>query len=537
MLNSKVKQSSTLQKNALTIGFFSLISSFLGLLRDRFLASNFGASEALDIYYGSFKLPDLVFNILIFGIVSSAFVPIFSRQLKKNPRKAKKLTGTALNLVLLSIISVSLVCILLAPVLLKVIVPGFTGDKFETTVNLTRILFLSQILLSVSSIFSGVLATRRKFLIYSLAPIMYNLGIISGIYFFTPDFGVYGLGIAVVLGAFLHMLIQFPFALKNGFTFSKNFKLPEKIHKEIKRLFIPRGLSLIVNQLNILFVTMIGSTLIHGSLAVFNLANNLAQIPLTIFGAPFAIAAFTDLSFLYNKKDLKQFRKVFSNTLIKISFFVVPTTVIMLSLRAQLVRLVLGAGKFDWQDTEITFQILGFLVLGLFFQSTIPLVTRSFFAMQNTLIPFLCGFFSAIINLVLSISLADEMGIAGIALAFSIAQAVNLITMLLVLYIKLDGFEDYKIYSVILKIVISSLIMGTIIQLFKYFTANSWDLIIESFKGYIQVNTLEAETFIKIFFQTGVSALLGVFVYLWVSWYIGIKEASVFIEKLKNLKK
>ncbi|MEA3272979.1 MAG: murein biosynthesis integral membrane protein MurJ [Patescibacteria group bacterium] len=508
---------------AFLIGGLSLVSSALGMIRDRILATHFGAGEALDMYYAAFRLPDLVFNILIFGALSSAFVPVFSQYLTKNKKQALKMASYVLNLVLISILVVSVICVILAPYLVKIIVPGFTAEKLQTTIELTRIMFFSPILLSISGVFSGILTTFKRFLIYALAPIMYNLGIIGGLYVFVPELGIYGLAWAVVLGAFCHMLIQLPGALSSGFRFSLKFNLRDKAIRKIGKLMIPRSLSLMVNQFNLLFATIVASTLMAGSLAVFNLANNLAGIPLTIFGAPFAVAVFPILAFSFNQKKMKKFKHVFSKAFVRISFFVIPATVMVLVLRAQLVRLVLGAGNFDWQDTVLTFQVLGFLALSLFFQSLLPLVSRAFFALHNTWIPFISGLIAAVINVTLAFFLGKTigMGIGGVALAFSISQTLNLLIMLVILHVKLKGFEDQKIISTITKIVLASIAMGVAVQIMKYITG-------------LNIGT---DTFFKIFIQTIASSLGGVAIFLVLAWCLGIKEISAVKDLLGKLVK
>ncbi len=508
---------------AFLIGGLSLVSSILGMLRDRILAAHFGAGEALDIYYAAFRLPDLVFNILIFGALSSAFIPIFSQCLTKNKKKAFEIAGSVLNLILVLIFFISLFCVIFAPQLVKIIVPGFTGEKLKTTVEMTRIMFLSPILLSISGVFSGILTTFKRFLIYALAPIMYNVGIIGGFYLFVPQLGIYGLAWAVILGAFCHMLIQLPGAFSSGFRFNLSFNLKEESIRKIGKLMFPRSLSLLVNQFNILAVTIIASILMSGSLAIFNLANNLAGIPLTIFGAPFAVAAFPVLAFSFNRKRMKKFVQVFSTAFIRISFFVIPATVLILVLRAQLVRLVLGAGMFDWEDTVLTFQVLGFLALSLFFQSLSPLVSRAFFAIHNTWIPFISGVVSAIVNITLAFLFGKimGMGIGGVALAFSVAQTLNLLLMLVILHFKLGGFEDQRILSTTAKIVLASIAGGITVQLLKYLVGLN----------------LGTETFSKVFIQTAVSSSGGVLVFLVLAWYLGIKEISAVKDLLGKMLK
>lgn len=503
---------------AFMIGGLSVISSFLGLLRDRILASSFGASDTLDMYYAAFRLPDLIFNILIFGALSSSFVPIFSEYITKKKEEANRVSNSILNLVLFLIISISVVGVIIAPYVLKIIVPGFSSEKLETTVDLTRIMFLSPIILSISGIFSGILTTFKKFLMYSLAPVMYNVGIISGIYLFTPHWGIRGLALAVVFGATLHMLIQLPAAYASGFRFTFIQRPEKKIVKKIIKLMLPRSLSLVISQINLLLVTIIGSTLSSGSLAIFNLANNLSGIPLTIFGAPFAVAVFPDLAFAYNQKNFKDFARIFSLALTRIAFFVVPLTIVILVLRAQLVRLALGAGKFDWEATTTTLQVLGFLSISLFFQSIIPLVSRAFFALHDTKTPFFSGLIASAVNIVLAYYFGRTMGIAGVALAFSISQIITLVLMLVLLHVRLGSLNDNLIISSILKIALASVAAGAVLQYIKYLVGTE----------------LGTDTFLKVLAQTALSVLGGAIVYIGAAWYLGVREVSIARRMLKR---
>ena len=504
---------------AFLIGGLSFVSSFLGLIRDRVLAARFGAGDILDIYYAAFRLPDLVFNIVIFGALSSAFVPIFSKYLTKSEKQAFKIAGNILNLVLILIIIISAIAAIFAPWIVKLIVPGFPPDKLETTVELTRIMFLSPILLSISGVFSGVLTTFKRFLIYSLAPVMYNIGIISGIFIFTPIWGIHGLALAVVFGAFLHMMIQLPAAVRCGFKFTLGFDLKHEAIRSIWKLMLPRSLSLMVTQFNLLFITIIASILSTGSLAIFNLANNLATIPLTIFGAPFAVAVFPDLAYYFNTKKMGAFIDIFSKAFTRIAFFVVPSTVIILTLRAQLVRLILGSGEFDWQDTTLTFQVLGFLVLSLFFQSLIPLLSRAFFALHNTLVPFIAGVSSAVLNVALAYFLGKELGVAGIALAYSISQTLNFLILLIILYLKVEHFDDHEIISAIVKICFASLVAGLIVQTIKHFTGS----------------VLGTDTFVKVMFQAGLAGAGGLAMFFGVTWLLGFREVHMVKQLLGRM--
>ena len=503
---------------ALLIALSSTVSRFLGIFRDRILAGEFGAGDVLDIYYAAFRIPDLVFNLLVLGALSAGFIPIFAKLLK-NPlakvrdvfshdknKEAWILTNNILNILGISLLVLAGVGIVFAPILMKLIAPGFSGDKQVLTVALTRIMFLSPIFLGISSVLGGVLQSFKRFFVYSLAPIMYNVGIIIGALYFVPAYGIYGLAWGVVLGAFLHMLIQLPLVSRLGFRYRPIFNYKDKNTRKIGMMMIPRTMSLAIVQINLLVITIIASTLQSGSLTVFNLANNLQYFPIGIFGISFAVAAFPTLSAVaFNKKKLIE---NFSQTIRQILFFIVPSTVLVLTLRAQIIRVVLGTGHFDWNDTVLTFSTLGFFAISLFAQATIPLLIRMFYARHNSKTPFYIGLIAAVVNVFLSLWLARNMGVAGLALAFSIANIINFILLWAILRIEIGNMDETEILYSVVKFSIAALACGITVQGMKLVVWQFVDM---------------TKTF-GVFSQGVVAGLSGIFIFVVVSWLLKSEE-------------
>ncbi|MDP1845315.1 MAG: murein biosynthesis integral membrane protein MurJ [Candidatus Moranbacteria bacterium] len=493
------RPSSSISSAALVISVAGILSRVLGLLRDRILASQFGAGDTLDVYYAAFRVPDLLYNLLILGALSAAFIPVFTGLIAREEKKeAWKLADGLLNAALLALMLISGLMVIFTPWIMKIVTPGFSGEKMAQVVTLTRIMFLSPIFLGISGIFGGILNSFKRFLIYSLAPIMYNLGIIIGAVFFVPRLGIIGLAWGVVMGALLHMLIQYPAVKISGFRY--RFILDFKNHhlQKVLKLMVPRTLGLAVTQVNLLVVTVIASTLAAGSLSIFNFANNLQSFPLGIFAIPFALAVFPTLSHFSAKDDRENFIASFSQTFRQILFFVIPASVLILVLRAQIVRVVLGSGKFDWEDTILTFQSLGIFAVSLFAQSLVPLLARSFYALHNTKIPFYTGLVSEAVNLVSAIVLSRFFGILGLVWAFSLASAVNMFLLLLVLRVKLKSLDDSKIISTTLRISISALAAGFTAQMTKY--------VIQPY--------INLDTFMGVFSQLAFCGLSGISIYL-----------------------
>lgn len=511
-------QSKTITSAALVIAAASLTSRVLGLFRDRILAGEIGTND-LSIYYAAFRIPDLVFNLLVLGALSAGFIPVFTELLeKKDKQEAWNLVNNVLNAGIILLVILCALLSIFTSQIMTLIVPGFDAEQMALTVSLTRIMFLSPFFLGLSSIFGGVLQSMKRFFIYSLAPIFYNIGIIIGALYFFQWWGLAGLAWGVVLGAFLHLLIQLPTSVSMGYRFKLVLDFKNKSLKQIGRLMGPRTLSLVLLQINLVVITAIASTLGGKEIAIFNLANNLQGLPIGLFGVSFAIAAFPALSEYVAKNKHQDFIEIFAKTLRQILFFIIPASVLMLTLRAQIVRVVLGAGKFSWTDTILTLQTLGYFSLSLFAQSLLPLFIRGFYALQNSATPFLYGLISVVLNVILSWTLGKEMGVAGLALAFTISSIVNLGFLWIALRIKIGYMDDWKTLTAVSKISAAAFIMAIFIQGVKYF--------VEPHVG--------TTTFLGIFAQTSLAIIAGVAAFCGINLWLKTEEMAQIFGKLKK---
>ncbi len=465
--NFSAGPSKTVSGAAFVIAVSGIASRLLGFLRDRMLAGRFGAGDTLDAYYAAFRIPDTLYNLLVLGALSAAFVPVFTELLaRKDEAGARRLAGGILRLLLLVISWLSLGVILIAPFIVSLITPGFSDSKQETTVALTRIMLLSPVLLGASAVFGGVLISSSRFVLYSLAPIFYNAGIIVGILFLVPAFGDSGLGYGVVLGALLHMLVQLP-ALR-GFRFVREH-IP-RFRTDVRRvvlLMIPRSLGMAANQVGLLLTTIFASSLASGSLAVFTLATNIESIPIGLFAVSFSLAAFPILSQSAAVRTNGEFFGTLARTTRRILFFVVPTSMILIVFRAQVVRVILGAGRFDWDDTIATFSVLAWLSVSLFAQALIPLFARAFFALQDTKTPLLIALSAEAVHIGLMPALIPFFGVSALAIAFSLGSVINGVLLLVALRRRIAEWDDRRFFREIGKIVLATLVAGLIAQVSK----------------------------------------------------------------------
>lgn len=517
ILNSRPTES--VISAAFVITMAGIFSNLLGLIRDRLLASTFGAGDTLDVYYAAFRIPDLIYNLLILGAMSAAFIPVFTGlRSRENDDEAWKLTNGIMNLAILFIILVSLVCAIFAPVLMKIITPGFSPEKIDSVVMFTRIMFLSPIFLGISGIMGGVLTSMKHFLIYSIAPLLYNIGIITGILFFVKFFGPIGLAWGVVFGALMHMLLQYFTVRKLGYQHHLDFRAAWQ-NKNVRKVFtlmLPRMAGIGINQFNLMIITIFASTLAAGSLAVFSFSQNLASVPLSLFGISFAIAVFPTLAAFAAKDQKAEFVKSFSETFRQILFFVIPLSVFIIVLRAQIVRVVLGSGKFDWEDTILTFQCLGILAFSLFAQSAVQLLARSFYALQDTKTPFYIAIVVEAVNILTVILLIGRFQILSLAIAFSLANIVQMFLLLFFLRARFEYLDDSNIIRSLIKIVVASFFAGIGIQGTKYLIAALVNL----------------DTFFGVFAQLIISLIVGGAIFITISHLLKLEEFILFRNSL-----
>ena len=528
MLKIFSKPTHTITAAAALVASFSLLSRLLGIFRDRILAGQFGAGEVLDAYYAAFRIPDLIFNLLVLGALSAGFIPVFTGFIKDFSLNGKKnflhnkegwiVANNVLNLILIALIAVSVLGIIFARPLTSLIAPGFSASLQDTTVQLTRIMFLSPIFLGVSSILGGVLQSFKKFFAYSLAPIMYNLGIIFGALYLVPKIGLAGLAWGVVLGAFLHMMIQLPATINSGFRYCLLINLKHPGVRKILKMMVPRTMALAVSQINLLVITIIASSLVAGSLTVFNLANNLQSFPIGIFGISFAIAAFPTFSRLSRNKDKEKLKESFSKTFRTILFFVIPATVLLITLRAQIIRIILGTGAFNWQDTILTMDTLGMFALSLFAQASIPLLVRVFYARHNSATPFWLGLVSMAVNVMLSFYFANQMGVAGLALAFSISAILNFLLLWIFLHHQLGDLNEKGVLISIAKFSGAAIVAGVTVQVAKVII---WPFV-------------DMSTSMGIFWQGLGAGVAGITVYILLCSLFKVEEIKILKQSLRR---
>lgn len=456
------KQGSILSAAAVIMIAYGL-SSLLGLVRNRLLAQLFFVNHKslLDAYFAAFVLPDAIFQLLILGALSAAFIPVFTEVLKRDKEEAWHIANSAISGILLLFFILSAGLFIFAVPSSKILAPSFTPELIQITAQLIRVMLAAQFFFALSSFMTGILQSHHLFILSALAPLFYNLGIIIGIVFLSPFIGIFGPAVGVVIGSFLHFLIQLPGVIKVGFKprLSTDWKNP--CVKRMLRLMPARAFTLAIGQLERVIAVAVSSSLAAGTITLFNFARQLYILPIAILGATIGQASFPTL--VHAREEGKEkFGETIAATILQLMFFVLPAAALLLVLRIPAVRLAFGSKEFPWEATLLTGKAVAIFSLSVPAQAINQLLTRSFYAAQNTKIPLISATISTlpVIFLAPYLSIGLNLGILGIVTAIVISDFFNVIILTVVLNILIVPGLIRRLAKPALKITIASVATG-----------------------------------------------------------------------------
>lgn len=504
---------------AFIIAFSVALSRILGLIRYRLLASNFGDDlKLLDSFIAASVLPDAIFEVLIFGTIALAFIPVFSQYLTHDKlKKAWNLSSSMITLALITFVALTIIILIFANHIAPIIAPGLVAKEPETRIligSLLRIMIFAQLFFVVSIFLTGILQSFQRFLVPAIASICYNVGIILAIIFLTPIIGIYAPAIGMIIGALLHLLIQLPLAFALGFRYKPKIDLKNKDVRTTFSLMWPRSLSLGLIRLADIINVAIASVAAVGSIVAFNFAQVLQIVPTSLFAASLAQAALPSLSIQFNARRAEQFKKLFAESFHQIIFLVLPAAAILAILRIPVVRLVFGARDFPWEITVLTGRLLIAFSIGIIGQSLSLLLTRSFYAVKDSTTPVKIEIFTISLNIALSFILVLylKFPLVFLAVNYSLTNLLNASLLFYFLNRKVK-FEKKQLFTPAFKMLLISLV--TAISL------------------YIPMKFLDQLVFdttrvIGLLLLTGIAVIAGLAVYIILSWIFKIKEVSIF---------
>ncbi len=502
-----------------------LVSRILGLVRDRMLASRFGPDE-LGVYFAAFRIPNLLFELLVMGALTSAFIPVFTRYIAQNKEKeAWNMTNTILHAALLTLAVMTVPVLVFTPAISRFLAPGFNDAQLIQMTQFTRFMVIFQVTpLLVGNLFTGVLQSFNLFIIPALAPVVYNVGIIFGIIFFSATLGLFAPVVGVAIGAGLFFLVHIPFLSRVGFRYRVSFDLHNRGVKAVAKLMGPRTLGLAVSQIDTTVDLMLASLLGARMVTIFNFAQHLQQLPVGLFGATIAQAALPSLSVSSAKEDLDVFKKTIVRSLHQILFFVLPASVLFIVLRIPAVRLVFGASRFDWEATVLTGMTLSAFSISLFAQSGVHVLARAFYALYDTKTPVSISIISIFLNTILSVCFINvlHLPIWALGVSTSVSSILNAVVLLYLLDKRVHHFSRHELFVPMVKMTAAAIITGISL--------------------YIPLKLLDQLVFdttrtFGLFLLTGVTGTIGLVTYLFLSWVLGVGEVRSFFNLLSRVRK
>ena len=517
------QQQTSIFSAAFTIGLAMLGSAILGILRDRLLYARFFATNPgqLDVYNAAFKIPDILFQVLITGALSAAFIPIFSEWINKDKKTANRIASIMLNWLLLAFMGLGVLIFIFARPLSNLITFGFSTEQLDLMTLLTRILILAQLFLLASNFLTSIIHSHQRFILPALSPIVYNLGIIAGIVFLSDQVGILGPTIGVVIGAFFHLLIQIPLALSLGFSFKPFlFDFSDPVIKKIIKLMAPRNISLIISQVEAAVIIYWATSIGEGMLSLFYLAQHLSQLPVRLIGATIGQATLPALSHQKIKNGLDSFGQLLRQTFSQTAYLALPVTALFLALRIPLVRLAFGAQEFPWEATVLTGKILAILSVAIFTQTLCEITRRAFYAFADTKTVLIVDGLATIFNLVfIVVAVNFGWGILGLAAGISLSNLIRLVLFTIKLEKKINLINKNALISW-LKMTLSAL-AGAL---------TTWQAmrILDRF-------VFDTTRVIPLIFLTAFSGLVGGLMYLACSWALKINEFAQFANLAKKI--
>ncbi|MFN4217806.1 MAG: murein biosynthesis integral membrane protein MurJ [Candidatus Bipolaricaulia bacterium] len=426
-------------KNVVVISGSTALSRILGLVRDVVIADLFGASRAYDSYLIAFMIPHLLRRLLAEGALSSAFIPIFTERLTTDPNKAARFANTVVTAALIFFPGLVALGILFAPFYVPFFADGFSAEQLELTIRLTQITFPFIALMGLAAIVMGVLNSYGRFFAPAFAPVLFNVGVILSVFVLLSFFAepIYALALGVLIGGLGQLLFQIPY-LKDKWRYRPQLDLRDEGLQQLCKLMLPSVVGLAIFQINSIVDNKLASHLAEGSISALQYAIRLFQLPLGLFVVSVGSVILPKLAAHAAEKDTEAFARTLRESAKFSLFILLPATAGLLALAQPIIQVLFEHGNFTSEDTQLTVYALINLLPGLIGYALAYLLTRAFYALQDTRTPLLIGAVTVALNVILDYALVGPMGVGGLALATSVAGIANALMLLWVLQRRLS---------------------------------------------------------------------------------------------------
>ena len=519
----------SLARAGLVVSGAYLVARVLGYIRVVVIATTFGASADLDAFYTAFRIPDLIFQLVAAGAVASALVPMIASMVAKGERDhAWRVVSTIANLMTVGLLAFAAIAFVAAPVLVPVIAPAFEGPQLQQTIDLTRLMLLAPMFLALGATATAALNGTQRFGAAAVAPVVYDLAIIGAAVILAPSMGVTGLALGVVAGSLGHLLVQVPPLMRVGFRYLPRIDISDAQARLALALMGPRVIGLGVTQITFVVMTALATTEGVGAVSAYTIAFSLLQIPLGVIGVPLGIVLLPSLARELAAGRTDHYLEILTRSLRILGFVMLPITALGMVLRVHVVELLLGYGEFDRAAVLLTADTLLLFLLGLTAHSVIAVLTRAFYARQDTRTPMVAAVLAVAINTVLAIALVGRLGLPAIGLAIAAAAWIEAIVLLLVLRRREGPAVDLRaLASVLLRLLVAAVAAGAVAAL----------VLQEVFGGPgigAATDTGLGEK-VWIFAQAVVATLAGGATYAIVTWLLGVRELRTITSILGDI--
>lgn len=431
-------------RSASIIGLAFVVSRILGLLREVILGYRFGTSSEYDAYVSAFRVPDLLFLVVMSGAFGAAFIPVFGGFLEKGDTdRAWRLASATITLAaVITVALAGIVFVFAGPIMRTIVAPDLPAEVQPLAVSTMRILLLSPFLLGLGIAAKGILEAQEQFTLPALSPVLYNASIIVAALALAPRWGIEGVAFGVVIGALLHVLVQVPGLISSGMEYRPTLDRSVDGLSEVGRLLLPRVIGLAAFQLNFVVVTNLASGAGEGSVSALNYAWQMMMLPHGVVALSISTVIFPAMARLFQVGKLDEVRTTFTRALMPMLFLTIPASLGLWELQTALPQTIFQLGAFDAQSTALVAPALGFLALGLIWYALVEVLARIFYAMQDTRTPVIAGIVIIVINIGLGMVLVGPMGHTGLALALTVSTGIEALILFFLLRRRIGGLDD-----------------------------------------------------------------------------------------------
>ncbi len=448
-----------------------LMASFVasratGLLREIVISSQFGTSGDYAAYLAAMRIPDFVFQVMAGGAVGAAFIPVFTSYITQNRyEEGWRVVSTIYNLAILLMSPVVIILMIGAPQVIAALAPDFPPELLALAANVAHILLVLPLLFTVGVLSTSVLQSFNSFLLPSLAPLLYNLGLIAGAALLGPTWGIYGLALGAAGGATMFLLVQVPGLLRHGLRYRPVLDLRHPGVREVGRLMLPRTLGLAVYQINFVIILYLASATPE-RVPALNYAWQLTMLPLGIFAMAIATAVFPTLAEQSALRQMDELKRTMAAALRLILFLILPASVGLIVLQEPVVRLLFQREAFTAESTAATAYALQFYAIGLVGLAGVEITTRAFYAIHDTRTPVVVATLAMLLHLGLSVFLVrTPLGYGGLALSMSLSSLFEAGVLLGLAQRRLGGLGGRRILASFLRSAAASVVMGGVVLL------------------------------------------------------------------------